>query len=173
MIRVIMVRHGRDNDNKELTRLGRKQAKMVVKELEYEKIDRIYASPTERTRQTAQIIAKKLKKDVIFDERLREREKSSGLIDGEEKREYDKNYLNPNFSRQNPEGCKEYYERISQFLDEVLKNSGENDTVLIVGHSSMCYVMNAYFCKKPKDQFLDWMRIGNCSKICFEYLKKE
>ena len=63
-------------------------------------------------------------------------------------------------------------ETIDDFLNEVVEKSKSNETVLIVGHSSMCYVMNAYFCKKPKKEFLNWIRIGNCSKICFEYEKR-
>lgn len=171
MIKIIFVRHGRDKNDK-LTRLGIKQAKMAVKELEYENIDKVFCSPKGRTLQTANIIAKRLKiNQVSIDERIVEREKIGEKVDEKTKQLYDANYLNPNFSHKNPEGCKEYYDRIVEFLNDILQKANKDETILIVGHSSMCYVMNAYFCHKPSNKFLDWIRLGNCSKICFEYEK--
>ena len=169
MIKIILVRHGRDKNDK-LTRLGKKQAKLAVADLVYENIEKIFCSPKGRTRQTAKIIAKGLKiNDIKIDERLTEREK---IKENDEKAEtFNQNYLNPNFSWHNPEGCKQYYDRITSFLKDTIKNCKRDETILIVGHSSMSYAMNAFFCKKSKNQFLDWIRIGNCSKICFEYDK--
>lgn len=171
MLKLIFVRHGRDKNDK-LTCLGKCQTKLLIKELEYENIKKIYCSPNKRTKQTAKIIAKKIKiKNIAIDYRIAEREKTNENMSQTEIDLYNKNYLNPSFSRQNPEGCKEYYERIVDFLKEIIRFANNDDTILIVGHSSMCYVMNAFFCMKPQGENLDWIRVGNCSKICFEYDK--
>ena len=96
MIKIIFVRHGRDKNDK-LTRLGIRQAKMAVKELEYENIDKVFCSPKGRTLQTANIIAKRLKiNQVSIDERIVEREKIGEKVDEKTKQLYDANYLNPN-----------------------------------------------------------------------------
>ena len=170
-MKIMLVRHGQ-GDEKHLTRLGRNQAKNVVSDLEYEDITQIYSSPIPRAFQTAQIIAKKLHIPVIVDDRLTEREKLSPDMTEEEQILYNENYLNPNFSMKNPEGCKEYIERIYSFLDEKIKKSNAEDNILIVGHSSMSYILASYFFGIKKNKPLVWTRLGNCSKLCFEYNKK-
>lgn len=168
-MKIIFVRHGNDKNGK-LTRLGRKQAKLVVKELTYENIAYIFASPLERTAKTAEIIARGLKiKNITFDERLTEREKIPDDLPFERKQKLMDNYLNPTFSSPRPEGCKEYVQRIFSFLDEQVKCTKDEKNILIVGHSSMTYVLGAYFYNLPKDKKLIWSRIGNCSKLCYEY----
>lgn len=170
MIKIIFVRHGRNNGDK-LTRLGKRQAKIAAYELDYENVDKIYCSPKARAIQTANILAKRLGiKDVVVDKRITEREKISADNEGAEL--FNQNYLNPNFSCKKPEGCKEYYDRVVGFLDDLIEKCNGNETILIVGHSSMSYVMNAYFCKRPRSEDLTWIRLGNCSKLCFEYEKK-
>lgn len=173
MIKIIFVRHGKDKNDK-LTCLGKCQTKLLIKELEYENICKIYSSPKGRTVQTAQIVSKKLGiKNITIDYRITEREKIEDNMTQSEIDEYNKNYLNPNFSRQNPEGCKEYYDRVTDFLSDILNSANDNETILIVGHSSMCYILNAYLCNMSRKQNLNWIRLGNCSKICFEYEKKD
>ena len=171
-MRIIFVRHG-EQENDKLTRFGRKQAKLVVRELCYENISKIYSSPLGRTKETAQIIAKALKiKDIQFDNKLREREKKNGNMSKQDAEEFDINYLNPNFSRKDPEGCKEYLQRIFSFLKEIIKSNTNESTVLIVGHSSMAYALCEFVIGKQKSKQIAWLRIGNCSKICFEYNKR-
>jgi len=169
-MKIMLVRHGQGNE-KRLTCLGRRQAKIVVSDLEYEGITQIYSSPIPRALETAQIISKKLKLPVVVDERLTEREKLSTNMSEEEQQTYNENYLNPNFSRKKPEGCKEYIKRIYAFLDEKIKKSTSEDNILIVGHSSMSYILASYFFGIRKNKPLVWTRLGNCSKLCFEYNK--
>ena len=168
-MKLIFVRHGNDDKNGKLTRTGKKQAKLVCADLDYENINKIYCSPTSRTIETAGIISRELKiKNVVVDNRITEREKLPNSLSQKEKDEFNANYLNPNFSRVNPEGCKEYVDRITAFLDDIIKNNSQDDTILIVGHSSMLYVVNSYIYKTPKNKDIIWTRMGNCSKICYE-----
>ena len=168
-MKLIFVRHGNDDSNGKLTRIGKKQALLVCLELDYENIDKIYCSPTTRTRETADIISKKLKiNNICIDARITERDKLHTNLPQKEIDEFNKNYLNPKFSRTNPEGCKEYIDRITAFLDDIIKNNPQDSTVLIVGHSSMLYAINAYIYKTPKTKDIIWTRIGNCGKICYE-----
>jgi len=69
MLKIYLARHGQDEDNvkgilngrrnKSLTLLGRDQAKELAKNIKEEgiQINKIYSSPLERTRQTAEIIS--------------------------------------------------------------------------------------------------------------------
>ena len=95
MIKIIFVRHGRDKNDK-LTCLGKRQTKLLVKELEYENVDKIYSSPKGRTFETAKIIAKKLGiKNIVTDYRITEREKIDCNMSQSEINAYNENYLNP------------------------------------------------------------------------------
>ena len=171
-MKLIFIRHAQSISDK-LTRLGVKQAKNCIKELNYENIVDIYASPLNRTTQTAKIIGKKLKLNVTLDNRLREREMDVSHLDEQEQKICNANYLNPKFSHSNPEGCKEFCERVFNFLDDVLaKNYDDDQSVLIVGHSSLAYVMYAYFYGLPKDRNLVWVRVGNASKLAFQSIDK-
>jgi broad specificity phosphatase PhoE len=70
MANIFIVRHGQDEDNAAgilngrrdmpLTELGHKQAKIAGEKLKDNKIDVIYCSPLQRTRQTAEIIGKEI-----------------------------------------------------------------------------------------------------------------
>ena len=167
-MKIIFVRHGEAKNDK-LTMFGKKQAKMIVRELCYENISKIYSSPLERAKRTALIIGEKINiKNIITDERIREREKKTDDLSESEKREFDENYLNPKFSRKNPEGCHEYISRISSFLKDVIASNEKDSSILIVAHSSMIYAMAEFFIGKNKSEKINWMRIGNCSKLCFE-----
>ncbi|MDP2641032.1 MAG: class I tRNA ligase family protein [Candidatus Yanofskybacteria bacterium] len=55
-----------------LTKKGIQQAKKAAKELQKEKIDLIFASDLRRAKETAEIIAKELGAQVVYDARLRE-----------------------------------------------------------------------------------------------------
>lgn len=168
-MRIIFVRHA-DHVNNKLTKIGRQQAKLVCHELGYENIGRVFCSPCGRAVETARVICNELGLGApIIVEDLKEREGLVGKPETKEQVDFADNYLNPNFSMEHPEGCKEFVERSFRFLDKVVQEDFES--ILIVGHSSFSYVMTAYFTGLPKDKNLAWVRIGNCSKLCFEVNK--
>ena len=171
-MKIIFLRHG-DYKIDKLTKLGKKQASLSYYDLYYENVQKIYCSPITRTFQTASIIAKKLHiKEIIADDRLKEREHLRPESLAEVQKQYNENYLNAEFSMRNPEGCKEFIERVFSFLDEAInENLQEDKNILIVGHSSMAYVINSYFTGIPSNNQLVWMRLGNCSKIAYEKQK--
>lgn len=73
---IYLVRHGQKLTNPhdpQLTELGKQQAKETAKFFSDKKIDLLVASPYQRTLETAQPIAQKLKLEIIQDERLKER----------------------------------------------------------------------------------------------------
>src|SRR5512143_1526057 len=83
-------RYGGDYDD-HLTELGQKQASEVASKLENSGIEVIFASNRIRAQETAKILQKKLKTDIITDESLRERNlygKLTGMIKSEAKEKY-------------------------------------------------------------------------------------
>lgn len=172
-MKICFVRHGHNRGDK-LTSLGKKQCKNVCYDLYYEDFDKVYCSPLNRTMQTAKIICKKLSiSNIKYDERLKEREQLRMVSDDPEIIEYNENYLNYNYCHTNPEGCREFCNRIFSFLDDLIdKHLDNDDNILIIGHSSTLYAINAYFTGIPKDKQIIWMRLGNCGKVCYEINKK-
>jgi len=129
----VFVRHGEAESNiknnndstigeygDRLTEKGREQVENIKKE--FEDIDLIFASPFERTKQTAEIIAGN-KKEIIFDDRLREI-----------------NFGSENGKTYNKEKKKEWAEtgydvkkRVMNFVYEIDKKY-KNKNILIVAH---------------------------------------
>ncbi|MBI4692278.1 MAG: class I tRNA ligase family protein [Candidatus Terrybacteria bacterium] len=83
--KIFLVRHGEAENNVKnilnsdlnqnhyaLTKNGREKMEKMAKELKSEKIDLLFSSPFLRTKETAEIIAKKTGVEIIIDERLRE-----------------------------------------------------------------------------------------------------
>lgn len=93
----ILMRHGESlsnvlkinsdavGDQHPLTEKGRKEVEKAAEKLKKNKIDLIFSSPILRTKETAEMVAKKLGVEVKYDERLREL--STGFFDGDS---YDK-----------------------------------------------------------------------------------
>ena len=67
-------------DASRLTEKGKNQIHALGKKLQKEKIDVIYCSPSERTKETAEIVRKYVKAPIFFDERLVEIR--AGIFDG-------------------------------------------------------------------------------------------
>ena len=75
MINFYLVRHGEQKKEVEasLTEIGIQQAQLTASYFSDKQIDLLISSPLQRTKQTSEIIAKKLDINIIFDARLKER----------------------------------------------------------------------------------------------------
>ena len=89
------MRHG-DYDKSSLNSIGKKQVKYSSKYLKDVNIVSIYSSPLTRCKESALIASKLLKKEIIIDERLREREKIAAMRNSDDEKWF-KNYLNVNY----------------------------------------------------------------------------
>jgi len=143
-----ILRHGEAKSNAEdivscwpekfinpLTEKGVAKINKVAKELQNKKIDLIFASPLLRTKQTAEIIANKLRLKVKSDKRLRE--VGFGAFNGGSAEKFD-NYFKSFAERikrktKRGENYSEVYKRVSSFLMEVNREY-KNKNILIVSH---------------------------------------
>lgn len=137
-----VVRHGEVPSNIEgilsgwseekLTKKGIKQAKQARKLVKKIKFDAIYASPIERTKETAEIIEPK--REIIFDNRLAEREMGEML--GKLRDDVDIVTWNSIDTDRTPEGAETLgagLKRVKSFLDDICEKYREK-TILIVTH---------------------------------------
>jgi isoleucyl-tRNA synthetase len=129
-----------------LTLKGKKQIQEVAEELKKIGIDLIFSSDLRRCKETAQIIAKELKKEVIYDKRLREIDQ--GLLNGkptdEARRFWDpENKLNPfeftlkriRIPAPKGESFLQVRVRVLNFVKEIEK-AYQNKKILIISHEA-------------------------------------
>ena len=89
MLTVYFVRHGQSKDNLKqihqgaktpLSSYGKNQAKRVAKRMRKHKIDKIYASPQKRAKETAQTISRSLRKPIEYWEEIKEVSNPSEMV---------------------------------------------------------------------------------------------
>ena len=167
---IILMRHGEALSNKNgiisswpetfdnhLTEKGIKQVEKSIKQLKKEDIDVIYASDLTRTKQTAEMVAKALGKEVNFDERLREVD--TGEFNGRDHKEY---YHFFAFLREKifkaPSGGENWLDirkRMWSFTKEIKeKHPGRN--ILIVSHGLPTILLDSTLKGLEVDELLKW-----------------
>ena len=155
-MKVYFVRHGETKYNvlqahqpedAELSELGIKQAEILAKRFSKIPIDIIYSSPMKRARQTAEIINRYLKKEIIYSDFLKERKGPSEFIgkrtDSAEVLEINKirnlHEDDPLWHYSDEENFIEYKERVEKFLNLLSKVKKEN--ILVVTHGGPIKMM--------------------------------
>lgn len=144
-----LIRHGakqHPTEDKFLIETGVKQAELTGDFLQDKNITALYASPLNRTQQTAKIITKFINLPIITDKRLRERinmgdrenETFEEFIKEWDKTQLDRNYIPPNGDSSFGTG-----ERIKAVLEEVAQ---ENKTIAVVTHGGAIgdFLMNTF-----------------------------
>ena len=97
----------------------------------------IICSPLQRAKQTAEIINIDNHLEIIYDERLRER--NYGEFEGVSKTSFDYNEFwsyNKNINYTKAENVKEFFDRIYKFVDN-LKIKYPDKNILIVAHAGI------------------------------------
>lgn len=176
-----VVRHGQSSfnynnlicgiTNAPLTEAGKEQARLTGERLKGIKFDRVYVSPLDRARDTAQIILQinGSKATPKVDARIIERD--AGLMEGEQREADIGGYPSwrPDFD------CEKYlYEtrqsvvaRVKDFLDE-LGDAYKTENVLIVAHNGIVRAFRYLFEGFSYDE--DWIHYGveNAGFVCYE-----
>jgi len=155
--RLCLVRHGETAWNAEgrvqgqldipLSATGLAQAAAVAVALKGDTFDAIYASDLVRVRQTAQPSADVLKKQVVLDERLRERHYGvfQSITYVEAKERYPEDYArfrakDLDFDFETGESLRAFNERSLEVIEEIVRgNSGKN--VLIFTHGGVLEIL--------------------------------
>ncbi len=172
-MKLLIVRHGKTNWNKEkraaglsdveLNEEGIEQAEILRDKLKDTKIDVIICSPLKRALKTAEIINEKHNKEIIIDEETIER--NLGVYEGQPNEQEIFNeirYYNKNVPVEGGEDCKTYTKRVFKCLDKIINQyKGKVDTVLIVSHGFFLRSANWYFNGLPKEPE-EVIRIKNC-----------
>ena len=164
---IMYVRHA-DASGDKVTELGLEQCKLMTMQNDGFEFSKIYSSPMKRCEDTSRFLADKYNLKIELCDELGERKVLNGLPNTDDEKEWFSNYLNPNYSHENPEGCKEFLARTSKVLDRIIKeHKDKNENVIISAHSCTLYAIMAYFNKQNTDK-INWYRVSNCAKVFFE-----
>ncbi len=175
---IYFVRHGQTdwnvigklqgNSDIELNQTGRTQAMVTREQLQKVQIDAIYCSPLKRAKETAEIINELWNLPIHFDERLKER--NFGIMEGCLRKEvpFDKIWSrNENISFQEGESAIEFYERVEQFLSEIVPLAKDKE-ILIVAHGGVSIPFQCYFEGYDHVSDLTKLIISNCEVKIYE-----
>ncbi|MBI2013026.1 MAG: class I tRNA ligase family protein, partial [Candidatus Colwellbacteria bacterium] len=127
-----------------LTEKGIKAAEGVARKMARKKINLIFTSPYRRAVETAEIIAQKIKAEVIIDERLKEID--AGVFNWKTIDEYHAFFSGPlvRFTKAPPggENWNEVKRRVFDFIRDINARY-ENKRILIVGHNGSLWLLGA------------------------------
>lgn len=152
---IFVTRHGQTNWNLDekvmgrcdepLNKKGIEQAYLTKEKLRDCDIDLIISSPLLRAKQTAKIINEDRKANIVYDERIIERD--FGEFEGLRYNEYDNltlwdYYKNEKYEK--AECMKDFFERVYSFCEE-LKTKYQDLNVLLVTHGGVSVALNCYF----------------------------
>ncbi len=164
-MKIFMVRHGETDHNvarriqgqeidESLNETGRKQAQERAEALADEKFDVIFSSPLKRARETAEIIAEKVKAPILLRDEIKERVfgKFSGRTFEEINAEMgtDWNQVGPIAADEElkriygRETAEDFKRRLVAFTDEV-KRSYPEKRVLVVAHGGLIRLAHFLF----------------------------
>lgn len=136
------------DENNPLTERGRAQALEAVQKLEGKKVDYIFHSGMQRTRDTALLVAQGLglpSDAVIEDTRLQELQTGVGL-EGKTWDDYEAHFATPEekFTKEIPgiENRTHVLKRVGGFLYEI-DEKYQNKTILVIGHASSTFAFRS------------------------------
>ncbi len=162
-MRILIVRHGKTNYNKEkraagltdieLNEEGIEQAKELRDKLKNEKFDLIISSPLKRAKKTAEIINECHNKEIIVKAGATER--NLGIYEGQPNELEIFNeirYYTKNVPVKDGEDCKTYTKKVFNFLEEIINEYKDKvDTLLIVSHGFFLRSAGWYFKGVPTE----------------------
>ncbi len=163
LTKIYFVRHAQpehmweDDRTRPLTAEGRKDAQMVTEFMKDKEIDVFYSSPYKRSYDTIAAAAAFHNKDIITDERLRERKKG---INGNQHGMFEKRWTDHDYCEEHGESLNMVQRRNMEALTEILvKNRGKRIVIATHG-TALSTILNYYhpeFGCKDFLRIIDWM----------------
>lgn len=163
MTKVYFVRHAQpehiweDDRTRPLTDEGVQDSKIVLDFFKNIEIDMFYSSPYKRSFDTIADTAAFYGKDIITDERLREREKGIG---GNTQEMFEKRWADHDYHEENGESINMVQRRNIEALTEILAENKEKRIVIGTHGTALSTILNFYhdgFGCKDFLRIIDWM----------------
>lgn len=167
MTKVYFVRHAQpehtwqEDRTRPLTKEGRRDCSIVLDFLRDKNIDAFYCSPYKRSMDTIADAAAYFGKEIITDERLRERERGSGYNVLRSSHEvFQKQWADHDWRQNGGESVAMVQNRNMEALDEILSHHADGEIVVGTHGVALSSILNFYDPEFGCDDFLriiDWM----------------
>ncbi len=163
MTKVYFVRHAQPEHNWEddrtrpLTEEGRRDSAIVLDFLKDKEIDAFYCSPYKRSMDTIAKTSAFFGKEIVTDERLREREKG---LDGNNHGMFQKRWADHEYHEEGGESIAMVQKRNIEALNEILLNHTGKNIVIGTHGTALSTILNFYDHHFGCEDFLrmiDWM----------------
>lgn len=168
MIRIFFVRHAqpeyawKDERTRPLTEEGKRDAGKVLEFLRDKNIGKFYCSPYKRSIDTILKSAEYFRKEIVIDERLRERESGPN---GNNREMFQRRWADHEFHENGGESIAMVQKRNIKALEEILSDCGahgrrEENVVIGTHGTALSSILNYYNGSFDCDSFLriiDWM----------------
>ena len=163
MTRVYFVRHAQsafdreDDRTRPLTAEGEEDSKAVLAFLQDKNIDVFYCSPYTRSVETIAETAKYYSKEILTDERLRERAKGA---DGNNHGMFQKRWADHDYHEEGGESLNMTKERNVAALQDILRDNEGKNIVIGTHGTALSTILHFYDSSYNCDSFLriiDWM----------------
>ena len=163
MTSVFFVRHAqpehawKDDRTRPLTEEGKRDSKIVLEFFKDKEIDAFYCSPYKRSIDTIADTAAFLGKEIITDERLRERIKGP---DGNNHGMFQMRWDDHNYHEDGGESIAMVQKRNMEALNEILSNNMDKEIVVGTHGTALSTILNFYDSSFGCEDFLkiiDWM----------------
>lgn len=163
MTKVYFVRHAQpehaweDDRTRPLTEEGKRDCAIVLEFLKDKKIDKFYCSPYKRSMDTIADAAAFFGKEIITDERLREREKGPG---GNNHGMFQKRWTDHDYHEEGGESIAMVQKRNMEALHEILWANRDKEIVIGTHGTALSTILNFYDSSFGCEDFLriiDWM----------------
>lgn len=163
MTRVYFVRHAqpehawKEDKTRPLTEEGRNDTAIVFDFFKDKQIDIFYCSPYKRSIDTIADTAALFDKQIIIDERLREREKG---LDGNNHGMFQKRWADHNYHEDGGESIDMVQKRNIEALKEIISSNMNRNIVIGTHGTALSTILNFYDKSFGCDEFLriiDWM----------------
>ena len=157
MTRVYFVRHAQpehdweEDRTRPLTEEGKKDSAIVLEFLKDKKIDAFYCSPYKRSMDTIAEAADFFTKEIITDERLREREKGP---DGNNHGMFQKRWDDHDYNEEGGESIAMVQKRNIEALNEILSDNTDKDIVIGTHGTALSTIQNFYDSNFGREDFL-------------------
>ncbi len=163
MTKLYFVRHAqpdhswKEDRTRPLTEEGKKDSAVVLEFFKDKKIDAFYCSPYKRSMDTIADSAAYFGKEIITDERLREREKGP---DGNNHGMFQKRWADHNYHEDGGESIAMVQDRNMEALKDILAANPDREIVVGTHGTALSTILNFYDSSFGCDDFLriiDWM----------------
>lgn len=163
MTKIFFVRHAQpehgweDDRTRPLTEEGKKDSEIVLRFLEDKRIDLFYCSPYKRSMDTIAKAAQFFGKEIITDERLREREKGPN---GNNHGMFQKRWADHDYHEEGGESIAMVQHRNIEALQQILTENDGKEIVIGTHGTALSTILNYYDHSFGCEDFLriiDWM----------------